>query len=80
MKLEGVSAALNAGQAVVLAVGLTAVLVAATTSGAGLTPGDLVRAVLCIGPDHLLAVLAVRIWKSRMVLAWGVQLLSRGRL
>ncbi|GAB4819537.1 hypothetical protein N2152v2_006583 [Parachlorella kessleri] len=42
VKLEGVSAALNAGQAVVLAVGLTAVLVAATTAGTGLTPGDLV--------------------------------------
>lgn len=43
MSLEGASAALNAGQAIILSAGLTAVLVAAIKTGGGITPGDLVR-------------------------------------
>ncbi|KAL4520893.1 hypothetical protein Ndes2526B_g00075 [Nannochloris sp. 'desiccata'] len=59
VRLEGASAALNAGQAAVLAVGMTAALVAAAISP-GVTPGDLV----------MVQGLLLQLWAPLQFLGW----------
>jgi ABC-type transport system involved in Fe-S cluster assembly fused permease/ATPase subunit len=59
VRLEAASAGLNAGQAAVLAVGMTAALVAAAT-GPGVTPGDLV----------MVQGLLLQLWAPLQFLGW----------
>jgi len=59
VRLEGASAALNAGQAAVLATGMTAALVAAAISP-GVTPGDLV----------MVQGLLLQLWAPLQFLGW----------
>lgn len=59
VKLEVASAALNAGQALILAVGMTAALVAAVTTNR-VTPGDLV----------MVQGLLLQLWAPLQFLGW----------